>query len=415
MFDAKTVMLLWAAETLTLAFLLFGVWLRQRAKTQYLLFAGGFALNTIGCFLVMLRGQIPNFASIQVGNTVALLGFACWLSGLLKSSGKKIEGWVAIPALLWIAFMFVPPVRDSMAYRIVLYHTAAGLGYLMLASVLLSYKGKLSATRKILAGMLAFQALCGGLTGYVVIQHNMATGNVVPLTTITAVYGALFFVTVITLSAMLYIEETEKRLHLLATTDELTGVRNRRGLTEEFDRLAKRSVVSGNSVALILFDIDHFKKINDRYGHQSGDIALTRFSRMAETIIAETGMFVRMGGEEFALLLETALPERAIMVAETIRLHLARTPLDDGKQTIPVTVSVGIATDNTGTPDLNTLMTISDRALYAAKKAGRNRTVFFNGENNVVIAANDRDEDPMDNNANRQVAALTRITAIANR
>lgn len=415
MFDAKTGMLLWAAETLTLAVLLIGLWLRQRGKIQYLLFATGFAANATGIIMVTLRGEIPNFLSIQVGNTIALLGFACWLAGLLKISEKKIEGWVAIPMLLWVAFMFVPPVRDSMENRIILYHSAAGIGYFMLASILLNHKGKISLTRKTLAGLMVFQALCGAITSYVVIRHNLATGNIVPLTTVTAIYGALFFVAVIILSAMLYIEETETRLHRLATTDDLTGARNRRGLNEEFEKLAKRSVGSGNSVALILFDIDHFKKINDRYGHQSGDAALVRFSRMAETIIADTGIFVRMGGEEFALLMQTAIPDRAIMVAEAIRLHLARTPLDDGKQTIPVTVSIGIATDNSGSPDINTLMTIADRALYAAKKAGRNRTVFFNGENNVVIASNDRDEDPMDNNADRQVAALARITAIANR
>lgn len=415
MFDAKTGMLLWAAETLTLAFLLICLWLRQRGKIQYMLFASGFIANSTGIILVALRGQIPDFLSIQIGNTVALFGFACFLAGLLKISGKKIEGWIAIPMLIWVAFMFIPPVRDSMANRIVLYHSAAGIGYFMLASVLLNHKGTISMARKALAGVLVVQALSGGLTAYVVIQHNMATGNVVPLTTITVLYGALFLVAFITLSAVLYIEETEKRLHRLATTDDLTGARNRRGLTEEFAALSKLSATSGNSVALILFDIDHFKKINDRYGHQSGDAALVRFSRMAETIIADTGTFVRMGGEEFALLLQTAIPDRAIMVAEAIRLHLARTPLDDGAQKIPVTVSIGIATDNSGAPDLHGLMTIADRALYAAKKAGRNRTVFFNGENNVVIAANDRDEDPMDNNADRQVAALARITAIANR
>lgn len=415
MLDAKTGMLLWASETLTVGFLLLGLWLRQRNKIQYLFFSAGFVANGTGVILVALRGQIPDFISIQTGNTIALLGFTLWLSALLKISGKKIEGWIAIPMLLWVAFMFVPPVRDSMANRIILYHSAAGIGYFMLASVLLNHKSTISPTRKLLAGSLIFQAFCGILTGFMVIRHNLTTGNTVPLNTAAAIYGALFFVTVILLSAMLYIEETEKRLHRLATTDELTGARNRRGLTEEFEKLSKRSIGSGNSVALVLFDIDHFKKINDRYGHQSGDAVLVRFSRMAETIIAETGTFVRMGGEEFALLMETAIPDRAIMVAEAIRLHLARTPLDGGNQTIPITVSIGIATDNGGSPDINALMTIADRALYAAKKAGRNRTVFFNGENNVVIASNDRDEDPMDNNADRQVAALARITAIAKR
>lgn len=415
MLDPKTGLFFLAAETLTLAALLTTLWLHRPAKRQNLFFAAGFAATGIGVTLVALRGNIDDFYSIEVANTIAQSAFAFWLAGVMRVQGQKIEGWIIIPALIWVAGMLVPPIRDDMANRVTLYHVCAGIGHLMLAGVLLSYKGQMSGSRKLLVGVLVLQAFSGAIVAAIFLPYNLVSGENLPLTTPLAFSGAFGLIAIVMISAKMFMEDSERKLHNLAMTDHLTGALNRRGLHEEFDRIKAQPISDSTSLAIILFDIDHFKKINDKHGHQIGDKVLVHFCELASRIIEGQGLFVRMGGEEFAVIAEVDTAAKATTIAESIRTYLARAPIKVGSTGIDVTVSVGIATAQVREADLRMLLTVSDRALYAAKKCGRNRTVIYDGSANVVVPAEDRAENPQDNNADRQVAALNRITTIANR
>jgi len=285
----------------------------------------------------------------------------------------------------------------------------------MLAGVLLASRARATRSRKVLATILILQAFAGALVASIVIPANAAIPNAIPMTSALSISGMLGFTAIIMLSAKIIMEDTEIRLHRLAMTDHLTGVLNRRGLLEEFDRIKKRSPASDRYVALVLFDIDHFKKINDKYGHQSGDAVLVHFCTMAQRVIGDRGLFVRMGGEEFALVAEVESPSSTVTLAEAIRSNLRQSKITARGESIEVTTSVGISEATIRDADLSVMMTEADRALYAAKKAGRNRTVLHVNSANVVVPSPDRDENPMDNNADRQVAALNRISAIASR
>ncbi|MES5046607.1 GGDEF domain-containing protein [Rhizobium nepotum] len=415
MLDAKTGMLLWASETLTLALLLGTLWLHRPSRRHNLYFAAGFVATGVGTVMVALRGDIPSFLSVEAGNALALSAFGFWLAGLLSFEQRKTAGWIAIPALLWVAGMFIAPIRESMVSRILLYHACAATGYFMLAGVLLASKARASLSRRVLAAIFILQAFSGALVASIVIPINVTAPNAIPLTAALAFSGILGFTVIIMISAKIIMEDTETRLHRLAMTDHLTGVLNRRGLLEEFEHIKKRSPASSQYVALVLFDIDHFKKINDRYGHQSGDAVLVHFCNLAQHVIGDRGLFVRMGGEEFALVAEVESPSSTVTLAEAIRSNLRLSKISSRGEGIEVTTSVGISEAMIKDADLNAMMTQADRALYAAKKAGRNRSVIHVNSANVVVPSPDRDENPMDNNADRQVAALNRISVIAGR
>lgn len=160
----------------------------------------------------------------------------------------------------------------------------------------------------------------------------------------------------------------QRELIRLATTDPLTGLCNRRGFFELATEACQRAPGPGELSAIIL-DIDNFKRINDDYGHDTGDEAIRACARVAQS---ESGLVGRIGGDEFALLLEqSALPE-ALSVAEDLRLRLAARPVETSKGPIPLTCSLGVSEAGPG-DSIDKLLCRADEGLYQAKLGGRNR------------------------------------------
>lgn len=412
MFQAQTGMLLWSLETSTLAALLAVLWLHSSSKKHHLFFACGFAAVGAGSALVAQRGYLADFWTITVGNTLALSAFGFWLAGLLRLEQRKIEGWIFIPPLLWLAFMFLPAVRDSMLARVLVYHGCAAVGYLTIACVVLTSKEPVSTTRKIFAVALVVHALIGPLTAALIIPYDSLAGQTLPLTAPVAYSAAFSFVVLMMIALKMFMEDNERRLHRLSITDHLTGVLNRRGLMEAYSEIRKAPEHRSSQLLLALFDIDHFKKINDRHGHQCGDEVLVQFCDLVNRIVGSKGIFVRMGGEEFAYLLPHDDLNAALRIVDGVRVYFARLSTEGREESFTSTVSIGIYSAPIAEAELDLMLKMADRALYAAKSAGRNRTVVNDGIANVVLPADDRGEDPHDNNADRQVAALNRIAAM---
>jgi diguanylate cyclase (GGDEF)-like protein len=154
-----------------------------------------------------------------------------------------------------------------------------------------------------------------------------------------------------------------------AETDPLTGLFNRRAL-------ASRSVDLHSSISVIIFDIDHFKKVNDVYGHQAGDAVLQAFSRILLDAIREEDLAARLGGEEFAILLSDASQKTAVIVAERVRKRFAARRFKSGTSYFASSVSAGISRVG-DSAQLDTLMVQADSALYTAKRSGRDRVVLY--------------------------------------
>ena len=161
-----------------------------------------------------------------------------------------------------------------------------------------------------------------------------------------------------------------------AVTDALTGLGNRHSMENAFPREIRQSTRSGESLSLMMLDLDNFKSLNDRYGHVAGDRILVAVADVLRTQVHPGDILVRYGGDEFAVLLPTVSLEQARSIAERVRQTVRQTRIGapSGAGTIPVTVSIGVAELRSG-ESLEALLHAADDALYSAKKAGRD-TVY---------------------------------------
>ena len=163
----------------------------------------------------------------------------------------------------------------------------------------------------------------------------------------------------------------------LAITDELTGLFNRRHFFDLGAREFERAQRYRRPLTAIMLDIDHFKQVNDTYGHATGDQVLQAVARRCRQAIREIDILGRYGGDEFAVLLpETGLDE-GYLVAERLRLEVAKDPFPANQNALHITISLGVARVSAKVPDLETLLEHADAALYAAKQSGRNRAMVM--------------------------------------
>lgn len=162
-----------------------------------------------------------------------------------------------------------------------------------------------------------------------------------------------------------------QQLQKAAVKDPLTCAYNRRFMHVFYEGLS-----SENTHMLLMFDLDHFKHVNDTYGHQFGDLTLKRFVRVVEEVMKDSGMIFRVGGEEFAMILPEMRVSQGYLIAERIREKFEKTIFHSKGQRITITTSAGISEFNKTDTDLKKVMDIADQALYKAKKAGRNRVAI---------------------------------------
>jgi diguanylate cyclase (GGDEF)-like protein len=163
-------------------------------------------------------------------------------------------------------------------------------------------------------------------------------------------------------------EEVSRR----ARTDALTGLANRRAFDEQLEQLVAHADRFGHSVSLILADVDHFKQVNDTWGHEAGDMVLKGIAKTMQDAVRAVDVCARFGGEEIAILLPQTTLGGAVELADRLRKAVAAKPFGALGEEIPVTVSCGVACYPEGVITKEALFAAADRALYEAKSAGRN-------------------------------------------
>ncbi len=182
-------------------------------------------------------------------------------------------------------------------------------------------------------------------------------------------------------------KQLQEKLEKLATTDGLTGVHNRSHFLDCFSRELRRVIRYKQAMTVLAFDLDFFKNVNDTYGHHGGDLALQAFTKVVQQELRESDFLGRLGGEEFSAVLVQTDEDGAQLLAERLRraVECLKVPCD-GK-IIQFTVSIGVAEWNSEETDTGELLKRADRALYAAKYAGRNQVKI--SKKNVPLSSSE--------------------------
>ncbi|MTV39751.1 sensor domain-containing diguanylate cyclase [Duganella radicis] len=171
--------------------------------------------------------------------------------------------------------------------------------------------------------------------------------------------------------------EISQSLRQAAYCDHLTGLSNRRAFFESAELELARNKKAPRPISLIMLDADHFKAINDSYGHPAGDAVLCRLAATMRAVCRQVDVLARIGGEEFAVLLPSVGLEDALAVAERLRAQVQRNPVVYQRQRIPCTVSLGVAVMDESTTGFESLLARADQALYQAKRRGRNQVALW--------------------------------------
>jgi diguanylate cyclase (GGDEF)-like protein len=341
------------------------------------------AVAVAGLLLFAGRGVIPDVLSIEVANalflsasTIMFVGFRRHLSRSVPV--KTLAGGAFVVMAVIVAFHYGV---DSVPLRTVAVSIFHGTLCFALAHTI--YRA-ISPTRSrypylFTASAAIMLALGHGVRALVyAVQANASISFLEPTP-----YNLVFFslgtlaLPTLTLGAVMMANaEIIAEATYAADHDHLTGAWSRRAFFNFAEREHARAARHRTDLSLLMFDVDHFKKINDSYGHAIGDQVLVDIVLAAETVIREIDFCARLGGEEFAVLLPDAGGETAAMVAERLRAALERS-LNIGPSKIQVSysVSIGIATRDED-ESIASLLSRADMALYSAKAAGRNQAVF---------------------------------------
>jgi diguanylate cyclase (GGDEF)-like protein len=298
--------------------------------------------------------------------------------GMVWNAARVFHGhrpnWPALflGALVWAAaVMTLPP--EAVALRMTVGAAIVAIYAALTANELSAERRKTLQKRwpTIVVPMLhGFVLMLPILLGDVLRPHDRAFANSVWVTAF-AMELVLYAVGTVFIIFMLVSERTVKAHKTAASMDPLTGMFNRRGFAEATSRMIEREANAGRPATVLIFDLDHFKSINDRFGHPAGDEILKLFAAVVVNTLRMSDLSGRIGGEEFAALLPCSL-EEGLIAAERVREAFANSGIVVEDAPVDTTVSIGVAGGPAGT-ELEILLAAADTALYKAKRGGRNR------------------------------------------
>ncbi len=388
-FDIRTALVLGASLTLVVSVLLFATahtFLPQyRSSLRW--WAFGCLCEPLGLVLLAGRGMIDDTPSILGGNTLTTLGvvalsislarFRHWHLPLFTPIALTLTG-VAITILFGHIYVDFNARVIAMS---LLFAVIAGFAIRALtrrSDVPLTLGGKLMTA----VFLSSFILLLARAYSHVVLP--LASGTILqasPIQTLSITWGALTPLLGTVLLLVMCAERARSELERSARIDYLTGVPNRRSLEESLKQAFSHMRRHRQSLALMIVDIDHFKRINDSLGHAAGDEALIHTVTRIREHIRNEDILSRIGGEEFVVVVPGADIDEGMRTAERIRHAFSDKPILLSAGVHAITVSIGVATLQANDTRFDSLLLRADEALYEAKRNGRNQVVFASPAN----------------------------------
>jgi diguanylate cyclase (GGDEF)-like protein len=353
-----------------------------------------------------MYGSVSDLVSIDLANAILFLSFGVtWSGARVFDNRPALPVYLVAGPLMWFFISHFPGLTESLDLRVLFscgivaaytwltaYEFWRGRGEPLVsrwpAIFMLFAHGSLFLLRTPLATMLPW------------LPAGPVVNSVWPI--VMTFEALLFTISIAFILLAMAKERAEFRLRTAANVDSLTGIANRRAFLQDGAALTKRHAANPCPVAILLIDLDHFKSINDRFGHAIGDRVLQVFARTAQENIKLPDLIGRLGGEEFAVVFHDVGPERAAARAELIRTTFAEAADEVEGYPVAATLSIGMVFCRGATLDLPELLTQADQALYDAKERGRNR---------VEIASRDLIQKRRDSLAVRMAAVAAARSA----
>jgi diguanylate cyclase (GGDEF)-like protein len=350
---------------------------RAISRSLYI-FAASKILVAVGLSLVALRGVLPDLLSVVAGNTLPIIGLSLNYPAVREIQGKdyRVLPFVLIGAAMAAGtsyFTFID--ADLRGVRLVVSGTAFLIAAAIADEMLLRFRGYGQA--HIIGGINILVLM----TAFGIRTFQSLNGEATPIDALyddwverMCMITTYFAGTVSAVNCVLLCNDTfNGQLRLLAITDSLTGLTNRRRLMERGEEEVRRAKRFRHPLAVLVIDIDHFKRINDTWGHGTGDRAIKAVAEVCVATVREVDIVGRLGGEEFAIVLPETDLATAGGVAERLRRAVESAPVDTGDGTLlSLTASIGVAI-LAGQASFDDLLSRADAAMYAAKRSGRNR------------------------------------------
>jgi diguanylate cyclase (GGDEF)-like protein len=334
-------------------------------------------VQAIAWVLFAGRGEVPDLISITAANGLLALAWSLQFGAILEFQQRPVPHWLLWAPTATAFVLFLLLMHDAQTRIITSSALYGAANVLIAAAVLRGLSPPGFRAQWLLAGSYLLLAATLSARGVGAWMEPGAFASVLSPSPLHSVLYLVLFAVIVAGSLaflLMHKERADEETARLATTDPLTGVFNRRTFIELAEQELARARRSGAPLALMMLDLDHFKRVNDTYGHLVGDEVLVSFTRLIRECVRRGDLVVRYGGEEFCVLLPgTPLPA-AHALAERIRAATAARMLT----TLPfrVTVSIGLTAYAGGAQvALDNLLARADGALYRAKDEGRNRVV----------------------------------------
>jgi diguanylate cyclase (GGDEF)-like protein len=356
----------------------------------------GFAhlIRAASIVLFGMYGSAPDLITIDLANALLFTAFAVTWTGARVFDGRPVEPvYLVTGAVIWLLVCRLPVLAEAIETRAMI-----ASGIITAYTWLTAYEFWRGRNEQLVSRWPAI---------FMLFAHGALFLLRTPLVMLlpwspTNMYGSVWL-TVLSFEALLFTisiafillamakERTELRHRTAAMVDPLTGIANRRAFLHDAGQMAKRHAASPKPTAVLLIDLDHFKSINDRFGHALGDRVLEMFTTSARQSIRATDLIGRLGGEEFAALLYDTSLEKAVAAAERMRDNFARVAQDVGGRPVCATVSIGLVHCVDAILDVPELLAQADQALYFAKENGRNRVEVASLD--MILQRKDREEE----------------------